>query len=1026
MKKIYTLLRSAVAIVSLMMWTHASALELESGKLYGYVLATNNYYMTAANFYSFDLAAPGAGTKIGNAAMLSYKPDVAGTFLDNGEYIGVGKQSSYSTTKMIMRLSLGSDGYWTALKTETASFFNATAIVNDNGTLYTWYQPLNGANWRLGTIDPDLLTVTQIDANGVTNKMMAMAAADGKLYGIDTAGDLYTIAKESGAITKVGSTGKTVPDNAMSACYDSARGAILWARYDGTNYYSKTSQILTVDPSTAASALVGTLTYAPQVLGLYTPVSISADAPGEVDGLTATNAGTDNDIKVTFTMPTKNYGGTDFNPNLQGLSYTIAIDGTVVVDKKASAIGAQVSETVTSTPGTHTVSVFASQTVYGDGPETKTSLFVGMDTPGAPKNVKAVSLDTDVTVSWEAPDGQNGGKYDLAKLAYKVVRLPGEVVVADKQTETTFSETITTDKLQGYSYRIITLYDDAEGLSAESAQVFAGPSFEVTRETPYLQDFQSCETAADAGFFLTGVTANPNYYSDPVLNLLSQDDNKYLQVTPDADYTRVNNPKVFTTALKLKKRHTYRLSFKFRTAAAYGASFSVYLSDKPTADCQNIKTIIAEKSYGYPDDKAQEFTDDRVPPTEFQVDETGVYYVSVQHGFLNDKWDFDDVKVEDITEPGIPGTPKEMKAEAAEGSRDVKISFTLPTEDNNGDDPKLTSVEIKRDDITVETLTEGLAAGAAMSWTDEHAPLGSHIYTVVASNANGSSAPASAAIKVGRDYDLTIASVDAPASVVKGRKFTITATVHNNGINPAPMGEDDYTLALVRNVGTATEVVATRNAEVIRSDQNATFTFDLSVPENAGDRLSYYFYLTYELDENMEDNRSSDFTVEVITPEFPAPTGLSASWNEGKFDLTWTAPAYDADIVTLTGYDIYADGAKLNGDTPVTATEYSVAAEADKQYEYHVVAVYDLGSSAPSDKVAAFFSGIASIDGNTASIVADGNSIRVSGFIGSIDVYSTSGTRVAGCESAGEAVTFELGHGAYILVVGSHATKVIL
>lgn len=256
MKKIYTLLRSAVAIVSLTMWTHASALEFESGKLYGYVPVTNNYYMTAGNFYSFDLAAPAAGTKIGNAALLSYKPDLAGTFLDNGEYIGVGKQSSYSTTKMIMRLSLGSDGYWTALKTETASFFNATAIVNDNGTLYTWYQPLNGANWRLGTIDPDLLTVTEIDANGVTNKMMAMTAADGKLYGIDTAGDLYVIAKESGALTKVGSTGKTAPDNAMSACYDSARGAILWARYDGTSYYSKTSQILTVDPSTAASALV--------------------------------------------------------------------------------------------------------------------------------------------------------------------------------------------------------------------------------------------------------------------------------------------------------------------------------------------------------------------------------------------------------------------------------------------------------------------------------------------------------------------------------------------------------------------------------------------------------------------------------------------------------------------------------------------------------------------------------------------------------------------------------------------------
>lgn len=233
MKKLYSFLRlAAVALASTALWTQASALELESGKLYGFVATTGSWYMTANNFYTFDKASPSAGTMLGNMAMVSSKPELAGAFLSNGEFIGVGKDGYSTTTKKFMRLSLGSDNYWAASKSESVTLTNVTAIANDNGTLYMWYQASLGASWTLATLDPETFAVTAVSTTGSSTKMIAMAAGGDALYGIGTDGNLYTISKEDGSATKVGSTRMTVVDKPQSACYDSESGAVLWARYD--------------------------------------------------------------------------------------------------------------------------------------------------------------------------------------------------------------------------------------------------------------------------------------------------------------------------------------------------------------------------------------------------------------------------------------------------------------------------------------------------------------------------------------------------------------------------------------------------------------------------------------------------------------------------------------------------------------------------------------------------------------------------------------------------------------------------
>lgn len=80
---------ATIACLAVSSTAPAEALDLEGGKVYGFVAKTGSYYMTAGTFYSFDAAASSAGTKVGNAAMISTKPDQAGTFLSNGDFIGV-------------------------------------------------------------------------------------------------------------------------------------------------------------------------------------------------------------------------------------------------------------------------------------------------------------------------------------------------------------------------------------------------------------------------------------------------------------------------------------------------------------------------------------------------------------------------------------------------------------------------------------------------------------------------------------------------------------------------------------------------------------------------------------------------------------------------------------------------------------------------------------------------------------------------------------------------------------------------
>lgn len=992
----------------------AYAFTPEKGKIYGYAMRGGGS-TPAYQFYSFDLSAPSASTKVGNVDNI--KLDRAGTFLANGEFIGFKNDSG---NVIFRRFSLNSDGNWS----QTVQKYNfAVATVSDCTTdgenVYAWYQD-NDYVWSLGKVNIENGNFTRIGSTTST-KMVVIAYGNGNLYGISDDADVYKISTTNGSRTKVATLQDFyVESPAQSASFDTSTGTIVWATYD----YS-TTQIIDVNPETGAWTTRGTLPDSPELIGLYIVPSANAATPGPVTNLTATNDGSNNDVLVSFTMPTVSSTGDALDANMQGLTYTIKVDEQTVIDKKASTVGAAVSENLTTTPGTHTISV-----VVSAGEEesrvVSADIFVGMDTPGAVKDAKAVADGNNVTITWTKPESANGGNYDNAKLAYKVVRMPGNVTVAESTTATTASDVLDSDIYKAFSYIISTLYDNAEVASATSPKVLAGPAFEVTADKPYFVDFQNCESADDAGFFCSGTGVGDGEVADPTLKIVEDGTNKYLKYDRSASGYQVSNPKVFTTAIKFTGKHKYRLSYSFR-CGQNGTSFSMYLSDSPTAKCKNVKTLRSEEEYGYNAKDWEQLSDTRVAPVEFEIEKTGTYFVSIQHDFTNCDWDFDNFKVEDITPPAIPNVPTEMTAvtEVA-GSRNVTVSFRLPAADKSGNNPKLTSAVLKCGDNVINTWTENLEANSVLTYVHKNAPLGNLTYSVTVTNAAGTSVPATAEVKVGHDHNLSIVSSDAPESAMKGKTISISATVRNNGILKAPHEGTTYTLSLMRKSAERdASVVKEWDGEALESETEKTYTHTIEIANDATEKETYFFNLSYEPDLDLSDNQSREMEIAVGTPETPAPTELKAVWNdEGKYDLSWTAPVYNSEDVTLKGYEVYCNQEKVSGDNLVEGTTFSYPVNKVGDFAFYVVAVYNTGNSLPSDTFNTTNTGIDNISDGSLQVESNGNVLTVKGAQGKVAVYTLTGVLVEAAEADGAAVEFRLADGLYILSANGRSLKI--
>lgn len=131
-------------------------------------------------------------------------------------------------------------------------------------------------DYYFGTFNP--VTGFSSKIANLKEELMAVACnREGKIYGIGRYGMLYSIDKETGTLTEIGQTNKTIK-YAQSATFDYASGKMYWAMTP--HYTNESPEICEVNLSTGAVTTLTTIPERYEFTGIYTTSSYTeSNAP---------------------------------------------------------------------------------------------------------------------------------------------------------------------------------------------------------------------------------------------------------------------------------------------------------------------------------------------------------------------------------------------------------------------------------------------------------------------------------------------------------------------------------------------------------------------------------------------------------------------------------------------------------------------------------------------------------------------------------------------------------------------------
>lgn len=587
------------------------------------------------------------------------------------------------------------------------------AIAAD-GTAYGAFFTADASGYELGI--PDYATMTRTTIGSLENNYLVLAISkEGVLYGIADDGNLYKIDKSNAQETLVGPTGIVVGDGNrayyQSGEIDPADNTFYWF---GVPVESGETSLYTVDLETGAATLV-------QHLGEYSIVGLIVDKPAAEDGapaavedLTVNFAEGSTTGTVSFTAPTKTFGGEELTGEL---TYTIKA-GDNVLATGTTTPGAAVTAEVTAPEGMQTIKVIISNAV-GDSPAAKQSVWVGFDVPMAPANVAFAANGNDITVTWDAVTAGVHNGY-LADITYNVYRIVGEekTKVAENISTTTFTETLDLGELAVYKYGV----EANNGALTSAMTISDGTALGNAFEPPYIADFAN----EDVFNLFSVIDAN-------------NDESTFTWAT-SARYrystTNAGDDWLISPPIHLKAGKNYDVTVN---ASAYSATWpermEVKAGDAAKVDAMTITVL-----------KPTDVTADSQAPEDYlgtlQVSEDGNYYIGIHA--ISDPDEFYlyvySLTVELGPEPDAPQAVTNLTvASDPEGFTAATISFVAPTLTIAGGDlAGNIKADIYRDGKLIGTL-EDVAPGSEQSYDDaaEDLTIGMHTYQVYVSNEAG-------------------------------------------------------------------------------------------------------------------------------------------------------------------------------------------------------------------------------------------------------------------------------------------------
>lgn len=585
---------------------------------------------------------------------------------------------------------------------------------NTNGYFFGTLNTITGFSSKIADLKQELIALA--------------ATKDGRLYGISIYGMLYSVDKNTGALTEIGQTGKTVK-YAQSATFDYPSGRMLWAMTP--HYTHESPEICEVNLTDGTVTTLTTIPDRYEFTGIYTTGSYADDnAPARPTSLKASLTGTSLTGKALIAMPDRTAGGGNL---ASSLGYKLWMDGELLKEGQSQA-GAGVEAALTLTRGMHHMKAVATNSA-GRSQFAYCDFWAGSDVVNA-VSPKAVMKDAQtVSVSWTAPQrGNHDGYFDPSLVTYTVTRQPDAKVVYDGSA-TSFDDKEVADLQMGYYY-----YEVAAKVAGEYGDKVRTNVVQVgsALKLPYDQPFND-EVAAKT---MTVIDANEDdetwqFFGDCFICGVSQeglDDDDWL-VTP---------------AFNLSKDSVYQVSMDVKAEEGYSETVAVAAGQKAEA-ASLTQTVFAPTKV--------DNVNYRTLSAVFAPKYDGACHIGVHALSLYAEGSYlylDNLKVKCIGSVKCPGAVTEAKAEPVGASTDrkVAISFKAPVVNMGGETltANLKHITVKRltDNKVVKTFSN-IIPGDICQMTDTPSADGTVSYEIMAENAVGKGETVTVSTYVGLD-----------------------------------------------------------------------------------------------------------------------------------------------------------------------------------------------------------------------------------------------------------------------------------
>ncbi len=612
----------------------------------------------------------------------------------------------------------------------TGNFYGCYAIVIDGQ--YQW------AFGYMTTVESyngsDMVTVVKI--MGADSYHGMMCTADGKLYGINAAGTLFTIDKTTGNATKVGETGCS-NKYATSGFYDDASGKIY---YVTSNDFS--SALYVIDPATAKATHVYDMPNGEQLLGLYVPgVDKPADVPAAATDLELESVAGNPTAKLTFTAPSTLNDGTAVSGDVD---FEVFVGGRSV--KAGTTQYGKVTEVeFESTANAEVTIAVVMKNSAGTSEIASIFEFVGTPKPRAPY-FTGVSFDKNshtATVSWAAPNnistGYNGGVVNTADLEFVLTRYPdGKVERLPFSTTSAVQDIEQKESMTVYWYTLTIEYHGVSSVVMQS-QSFSVGDYVVP---PYFDD---CKNKITLAYYSQIGTATDDTKWDYVGAVTGFDYGYFYH--GDSNRTEPTDSYFFMPPVKLEGGKTYNFSFK---AASTNVSWrnervAVYMGRERTIESVRQQQLMAPTEiYSIRDEGGQDYN------IVLKPQEDGIYHIAFHHcsdpdlRFLY----LGQFRISEPLATEVPAAVGNLQVTAdPSGASDVTIAFDRPTKTVSGAD--LTGevkVRINRDG---KEIYNDVVAGDKFIWHDLTPVNGNNNYVVTPYNESGDGSVSQANVYVG-------------------------------------------------------------------------------------------------------------------------------------------------------------------------------------------------------------------------------------------------------------------------------------